>query len=163
MSNFDSQPFKAGNYEGEVVSQELTKSTNGHTTFEIKFGRLVHEDGTEINPDVRRTVYLYLSENAADYTIKKLAAVGFEGLPSQFRLEDADAISIIGNTAKLWYKPTEKGGDWDISTGSKTSSSKSMDEITAKQADAQFGHKMVKGVPTAQPVATTETASKPQF
>ena len=60
MSNFDSQ-LKAGNYEGEVVSQELTKSTNGHTTFEIKFGNLVHEDGTEVEPEIRRTVRLYLT------------------------------------------------------------------------------------------------------
>ena len=162
MSNFDSQ-LKAGNYEGEVVSQELTKSTNGHTTFEIKFGRLVHEDGTEINPEVRRTVRLYLTDKAADYTIKKLAAVGFIGLPSQFILEDADAISIIGNTANLWMKSGDKGEDWDISTGSKSSSSTSIDEITAKQVDAQFGHKMVKGVPTTQPATTTETNSEPIF
>lgn len=153
MSNFESQ-LKAGNYEGEVVSQELTKSTNGHTTFEIKFGNLVHEDGTEVEPEIRRTVRLYLTEKAADYTIKKLAAVGFVGLPSQFILEDADAISIIGNTAKLWMKPGDKGEDWDISSGSKTSSSTTMDEITAKQADAQFGHKMLKGVPTTQPTTT---------
>lgn len=155
MSNFESQ-LKAGNYEGEVVSQELLNSKTDKPHFEIKFGRLVHEDGTEVNPDVRRTVRLYLTDAALDFTIKKAASVGFSGSPSQFMLEDPDAISIIGNTAKLYMKIGEYGEDWDISTGGGASAGTAIDEVTAKQLDAKFGHKMLKGVPTTQPTAGSE-------
>jgi hypothetical protein len=60
MSNFESQ-LPTGNYEGEVISQELSVSTGGHATFEIKFGNLVHATSGPVDPETRRTVRLYLS------------------------------------------------------------------------------------------------------
>ena len=155
MSNFDSQ-LPAGNYEGEVISQELTLSKNGHPTFEIKFGNLIHTTSGPVNPETRRTVRLYMTDKSADFTIKKLATAGFVGSLDQFSLDDSDAISIIGNKVPLYMKEGTHGEDWDISSGS-SSSSTTMDTITAKQEAAKWSHKMLKGVPTPAPTTTTAT------
>ena len=155
MSNFDSQ-LPTGNYEGEVISQELTLSKNGHPTFEIKFGNLVHATDGPVNPETRRTVRLYMTDKSADFTIKKLATAGFVGSLDQFSLDDSDAISIIGNKVPLYMKEGTHGEDWDISSGS-SSSSTTMDTITAKQEAAKWSHKMLKGVPTPAPTTTTAT------
>ena len=155
MSNFDSQ-LPTGNYEGEVISQELTLSKNGHPTFEIKFGNLVHATDGPVNPETRRTVRLYMTDKSADFTIKKLDTAGFVGSLDQFSLDDSDAISIIGNKVPLYMKEGTHGEDWDISSGN-SSSSVTMDTITAKQEAAKWSHKMLKGVPTPAPTTTTAT------
>ena len=155
MSNFDSQ-LPTGNYEGEVISQELTLSKNGHPTFEIKFGNLVHATDGPVNPETRRTVRLYMTDKSADFTIKKLATAGFVGSVDQFVLDSPDAISIIGNKVALYMKEGTHGEDWDISSGN-SSSSVTMDTITAKQEAAKWSHKMLKGVPTPAPTTTTAT------
>ena len=155
MSNFDSQ-LPTGNYEGEVISQELTLSKNGHPTFEIKFGNLVHATDGPVNPETRRTVRLYMTDKSADFTIKKLDTAGFVGSLDQFSLDDSDAISIIGNKVPLYMKEGTHGEDWDISSGN-SSSSVTMDTITAKQEAAKWSHKMLKGVPTPAPTTTTTT------
>jgi hypothetical protein len=158
MSNFESQ-LPTGNYEGEVISQELTLSKNGHPTFEIKFGSLVHTTSGPVNPETRRTVRLYLTEKSSEFTIKKLATAGFVGSLDQFSLDDPDAISIIGNKVPLYMKEGTHGEDWDISSGS-SSSSTTMDTMTAKQEAAKWSHKMVKGVPTPAPTMATATPPK---
>jgi hypothetical protein len=155
MSNFDSQ-LPTGNYEGEVISQELTLSKNGHPTFEIKFGNLIHTTSGPVNPETRRTVRLYMTDKSADFTIKKLDTAGFVGSLDQFSLDDSDAISIIGNKVPLYMKEGTHGEDWDISSGN-SSSSTTMDTITAKQEAAKWSHKMLKGVPTPAPTTTTTT------
>ena len=155
MSNFESQ-LPTGNYEGEVISQELTLSKNGHPTFEIKFGNLVHATDGPVNPETRRTVRLYMTDKSADFTIKKLDTAGFVGSLDQFSLDDSDAISIIGNKVPLYMKEGTHGEDWDISSGN-SSSSVTMDTITAKQEAAKWSHKMLKGVPTPAPTTTTAT------
>ena len=155
MSNFDSQ-LPTGNYEGEVISQELTLSKNGHPTSEIKFGNLIHTTSGPVNPETRRTVRLYMTDKSADFTIKKLDTAGFVGSLDQFSLDDSDAISIIGNKVPLYMKEGTHGEDWDISSGN-SSSSTTMDTITAKQEAAKWSHKMLKGVPTPAPTTTTAT------
>jgi len=158
MSNFESQ-LPTGNYEGEVISQELTLSKNGHPTFEIKFGSLVHATDGPVNPETRRTVRLYMTDKSADFTIKKLDTAGFVGSLDQFSLDDSDAISIIGNKVPLYMKEGTHGEDWDISSGN-SSSSTTMDTITAKQEAAKWSHKMLKGVPTPAPTMTTAAPPK---
>lgn len=155
MSNFDTQ-LPTGNYEGEVISQELTVSKNGHPTCEIKFGNLAHSTSGPVDPDSRRTVRLYMTEKSADFTIKKLAAAGFVGGLDQFSLEANDAISIIGNTVSLYMKEGTHGEDWDISTGG-GSSAVTVDVMTAKQLGAKWSHKMPKGTPTPAPSAAATT------
>ena len=159
MSNFDGQ-LRAGNYEGEVISQELTTSKGGYTTFEIKFGNLIHAETGAGVPETHRIVRLYLSDNAAEYTHKKLATAGFEGSVDQFILESSDAISIIGNIVPLYMKNGEHGEDWDFSLGGGGGSSTMMDEITAKQEAARWSHLMAKGVPTPKPSAATVPAER---
>jgi len=161
MSNFESQ-LPTGNYEGEVVSQELAISTGGHPTFEIKFGNLVHATDGPANPETRRTVRLYLTKKSSEFTIKKLATAGFEGSVDQFVLDSPDAISIIGNKVALYMKEGTHGEDWDISSGS-SSSSTTMDTMTAKQEAAKWSHKMLKGVPTPAPTMTTPPERESTF
>jgi hypothetical protein len=159
MSNFESQ-LPTGNYEGEVISQELAISTGGHAEFVIKFGSLVHTTSGPVNPETRRIVRLYMSKASADFTLKKLATAGFIGSVDQFVLDSPDAISIIGNKVALYMKEGTHGGatteDWDISSGN-SSSSTSVDAMTAKELAAKWSHKMVKGVPTPSPTAFTAT------
>ena len=162
MSNFESQ-LPTGNYEGEVISQELTISTNDHLTFEIKFGNLVHATDGPVDPETRRTVRLYLSKASSEFTLKKLAAAGFAGSVDQFVLDSPDAISIIGNKVALYMKEGTHNGatteDWDISSGN-SSSSTSVDAMTAKELAAKWSHLMVKGVPTPAPTMTTAAPPK---
>ena len=162
MSNFESQ-LPTGNYEGEVVSQELAISTGGHPTFEIKFGNLVHATSGPVDPETRRTVRLYLTKKSSDFTIKKLATAGFEGSVDQFVLDSPDAISIIGNKVDLYMKEGTHEGktteDWDISSGN-SSSSTSVDAITAKELGAKWSDLMLKGVPTPAPTMTTAAPPK---
>mgnify|MGYP003152885207 CR=1 FL=1 len=142
MSNFESQ-LPTGNYEGEVISQELTISTNNHPTFEIKFGNLVHATDGPVNPETR-----------------------FVGSVDQFVLDSPDAISIIGNKVGLYMKEGQHGGatteDWDISSGN-SSSSTSVDAMTAKELAAKWSHLMVKGVPTPAPTTTTPPERESTF
>ena len=162
MSNFESQ-LPTGNYEGEVISQELTISTNDHLTFEIKFGNLVHATDGPVDPETRRTVRLYLSKASSEFTLKKLAAAGFAGSVDQFVLDSPDAISIIGNKVALYMKEGTHNGatteDWDISSGN-SSSPTSVDAMAAKELAAKWSHLMVKGVPTPAPTMTTAAPPK---
>jgi hypothetical protein len=100
-----------------------------------------------------------MTDKSADFTIKKLATAGFVGSLDQFSLDDSDAISIIGNKVPLYMKEGTHGEDWDISSGS-SSSSTTMDTMTAKQEAAKWSHKMLKGVPN--PAPTTATATPPE-
>jgi hypothetical protein len=100
-----------------------------------------------------------MTDKSADFTIKKLATAGFVGSLDQFSLDDSDAISIIGNKVPLYMKEGTHGEDWDISSGS-SSSSVTMDTITAKQEAAKWSHKMLKGVPTPAPTMTTAAPPK---
>lgn len=144
MSNFNETSLPGGIYTGEVISQELTRSSNNHIQFELKFSNLVHAIDGAIDPEIRRTVYLYLTDKAAEYTVKKLSAAGFVGQVNQFQLTDPDAISIIGNEVALRMRTNDRGNeDWDILT-KKDDTVRAIDPAEALQLGAQWSHLMPK-------------------
>ena len=155
MSNF-SNPLQGGKYVGEIISQKLTKSTNDNTMFELTVGILAFSDSgglTQVPGNVEATVRMTLTEKSAPWTIRKLAACGFEGSPSQWNLDSPDAIDCTGNEVSLIMKIGEFGQDWDIPLGS---SSQPVGTDEALIEDAKWSHKMPKGTPT---VATTNTVA----
>ena len=74
--------YEEGSYEAEVVQQALGKNQKGTPQFVLRV-RILHQfvNGERMNVrnQYERTIYMYLTEGAAPYTIEKLESIGFAG------------------------------------------------------------------------------------
>lgn len=140
---FNTPALSEGNYTGTIRSQSTTQSSNGVEFFQMTFGDLVFQDGSEtgvpLSGDATCEVKLPLTDKAAEYTKKKTDALGFVGSFNQWNPEDDQHVSIVGTTGcKLRMKNNaEWGPQWDISLGKGI---KTLGVMEAKQAGAKWSH-----------------------
>ena len=142
MTSFNTPALTEGNYTGTVRSQKTTQSSNGVEFFQMTFGDLVFQDGSEtgvpLAGDATAEIRLPVTEKSAEYTKKKLDTIGYAGSFNQFNPEDDQHVSIVGTAGvKLRMKNSEWGDDWDISLGKGI---KTLGVMEAKQAGAKWSH-----------------------
>lgn len=170
------QPFyKEGKYKAEVVNQALGKNTKGTPQFILKCRilSLVNDGGVDENVrQYERSVYMYLSEKAAEYTIQKLKDIGFNGASiRQLDLEHQNAHDFRAQVIELDCRYDEdQNGDmrekWDLAfAGSGEIEITPLNAAETRKLDALFGKSLaapaktqVKANGTQAPATAVENA-----
>jgi hypothetical protein len=162
--------YQPGKYKGVVTDQALGKNTKTGTPQFVLRVRIVAKliDGNEELCKVQqeRTIYMYLSEKAAKYTIEKLQGIGFAGSSiRQLDLSHSDAHDFREQVVELVCNhEDDQNGDerekWDLVWGSGGIEITPLDAAEARKLDALFG-KSLKAGNGAAPPAKRQQQPKP--
>jgi hypothetical protein len=169
--------YQEGRYKGEVVNQALGKNQRTSTPqFVLRFRVMCMIDGdrdVSVRQQYERTVYMYLSEKSAPFTIKKLQEAGFSGSSiRQLDLSHPEAQSFVGQYMEFQCVHEEgKDGEirekWDLAykSGNGDIEITPLEPAEARKLDALFGATL-KITPAAapktapaRPVTTTDPIS----
>ena len=144
------EPFyEPGRYGAEVVNQALGKAKTGTPQFVLKckiLYALVNGEQVGLRQQYERSIFMYLSENAAKYTIEKLQEIGFDG--SSFRqldLSHANPCDFRTKQIMLDCKHEEDQNGvarerWDLAwTGSGEIEITPLDAAEIRKLDSLFG------------------------
>lgn len=155
--------YEEGRYRAEIINQALGKNKNtGTPQFVLKVQILAAADGDGervVRQQYERTIYLYLSENAAPYTIEKLKGMGFDKASfCQLDLEHPQAHDFRGLHVELMCRHEkdntgESREKWDVAfIGSGAIDNTPLDAAEARKLDAMFGKSFAgaKPLPTAK-------------
>lgn len=160
------QPFyQEGRYRAEVINQALGKNNKGTPQFVLKVhiaSMLVDGEETRVQ-QYDRTIYMYLTEKSAEYTLDKLKGIGFEGTSiRQLDPNHQGCHSFIGMQIELDCKHEEdQNGDlrekWDLAfNGSNDIEITPLDAAEARKLDALFG----KSLGGTKPAPAKKTATR---
>lgn len=139
--------LETGVYEGEVLSHGLTvtkKAGYPQVWMEINVFGQINADGSKFDfpAPVRRTVYMLLTEKSAKWTAQDLAALGFDGQPSQIDEGDPNHISLVGKRANFYNKYDGEWENWRVSrpnSGGSTTARVKMDAPDLMNVNNLFG------------------------
>src|SRR3990167_10347881 len=74
--------YSAGRYHALIVNQAIGKNGKGTPQFVLRckiLDEIVNDEYRSVRQQYERSLYLYLSDGAAEYTLKKLKSLGFDG------------------------------------------------------------------------------------
>jgi hypothetical protein len=164
--------YEQGLYSGECVGQFTGTSSGGTPYFALKFkiiARIVSEQEVRVEQS-ERTVYMYLSDKAAPYTVEAIRHLGYDRDSLRFIDPNVDSFfNFAGIVTDLWCKVEDYQGDtkekWSISTP--RAPVEPLDDKEMRRLDALFGKALRGVVPSASaptpPVAAPATEErKPQ-
>lgn len=161
--------YLPGKYKGAVIDQALGKNHKNTPQFVLRVqikARLVDGNEEIVKVQQDRSIYMYLSEGAAPYTIEKLQGIGFEGRSiRQLDLNHEDAHDFRGQIIDLICNHEEdQNGEsrekWELQWGSGAIEITPLDAAEARKLDALFAKSL--GGAKAPPKKTQKPRSEPQ-
>ena len=164
MSTF----YDAGKYVCEITAQKLTTSKNGNYQVVIQFEPrgFVEKDGsiTDSTDGYERSMYMALTEKAAEITRDKLITLGMRFSDwAQVDESHPECCSLIGETVVLDCSHEEWEGKvrerWN--TTYMPREIKSVDAEGASDVQAQFGH-LLENMPPPPADEKVGAADKPR-
>lgn len=166
-----SQPlFDAGLYKVRLTSCGLGKSTEKKTPYVyFEFLPMYRVDQTRPDeaipcPQQPRTIFLYLSQAAVDYTVQKLRAIGYpfddfghlEAGPNQWGCYDRE-VDAVCKHENYNNKLRDK---WDFYTPGSIEH-QALDAKAIRELDALYGKKFKENKPTHAPAQSGPLPSMP--
>lgn len=161
-----STPFyQPGPYVGEIISQALGKTKNGHSQFALRFKVLgiPEEDGYRTaQQQYERTIYWVITEKTIQYVAEKLNRLGYTGKgfgPLDPSHPNHQSFTGLQFDAYCQHQPDQNGElreKWDLSRGA---SELKIDPLSSKEVrdlDALFGKSLSANGPAPKPAAKTQ-------
>lgn len=165
--------YSQGPYLAEIIDQGLSQSGTGNPQIFLRIRVL---ESTDVNPitveQYERTIYWTLTEKTIEFTLDKLAQLGFKG--TSFRQIDPlhqGHHSFIGQQIDAYCKvETYQGKErekWDLSFGG-GGAPEPLDDSETRKLDALFGRKLKEkcgsggsAAPPREAVAAMQTDDVP--